>query len=329
MTGFKALWFEGPGRVGFREEKLGRLGPHEVTLQTRYSAVSKGSEALVLKGAVAPGHGLFAASSERKACFPFPYGYQVVGEVVEVGEKVSETLLGRWAFGFLPHAAYHQVEVSQLCFLPPDLDPIYGSFLGQMETAVNVVWDLRPYYREGVVVSGIGLLGGFVSVLLRSMGNEVYGLDPVPGKIERLKGIGGHGLREGEKSFALGVETSGHWDALLELTRVVGQGGRIVVASWYGDQALVPVLGTDFHRKKQTLYSSQVSELDPRLPQGLDKAYRLRCAKEALQALPQGFISFQKVPFLEAEAVYEQLLAGRWTESEVVFCYERGGGADV
>ena len=46
----EALWYVGPGRAEIREEKLAPLTPHHLRVRALYGALSRGTEALVLRG---------------------------------------------------------------------------------------------------------------------------------------------------------------------------------------------------------------------------------------------------------------------------------------
>ena len=61
------------------------------------------------------------------------------------------------------------------------------------------------------------------------------------------------------------IEASGQPRALDDATAAAAQEGRVVVVSWYGTRRAELALGGDFHRKRLTLKSSQVSNLDPSL----------------------------------------------------------------
>jgi threonine dehydrogenase-like Zn-dependent dehydrogenase len=69
----------------------------------------------------------------------------------------------------------------------------------------------------------------------------------------------------GETGADVVIEASGEPRALNDAVKVAGQEGRVVVVSWYGTKRADLALGSDFHRKRLTLKSSQVSSLDPSL----------------------------------------------------------------
>src|SRR5262245_56052798 len=80
----RAFWVEAEARGAIREVTLPALAPGFARVRARYSAISRGTEALVWAGRVP------VSERERMRCpfqegdFPFPvkYGYASVGRVV-------------------------------------------------------------------------------------------------------------------------------------------------------------------------------------------------------------------------------------------------------
>ena len=63
----------------------------------------------------------------------------------------------------------------------------------------------------------------------------------------------------------LAIEVSGNPDALRDRARTVGARGRSLVASWYGTKDVALPLGGEFHRRRLTIRSTQVSTIPARL----------------------------------------------------------------
>jgi threonine dehydrogenase-like Zn-dependent dehydrogenase len=61
------------------------------------------------------------------------------------------------------------------------------------------------------------------------------------------------------------IEASGQPRALDDAFAAAAHEGRVVAVSWYGAKRADLALGSDFHRKRLTLRSSQVSNMDPSL----------------------------------------------------------------
>ena len=78
-----ALWYVGAGRAEIRNEPLAEPGPGEVRVRALFSAISRGTERLVLTGRVPPSEFERMRVPFMGGNFPFPvkYGYATVGRV--------------------------------------------------------------------------------------------------------------------------------------------------------------------------------------------------------------------------------------------------------
>src|SRR5207342_787214 len=85
----QALWYVGPGRAEIRPERLPALAVDQVRVRTLYSAISRGTEALIATGRVPESEYQRMRAPFMGGSFPFPvkYGYAAVG-VVEAGPEV-------------------------------------------------------------------------------------------------------------------------------------------------------------------------------------------------------------------------------------------------
>ncbi|HMI16907.1 MAG TPA: dehydrogenase, partial [Bradyrhizobium sp.] len=92
----QALWYSGPGQAEIRQETLAPPEVGEVRVRALYSAVSRGTEALVLAGRVPQSEFERMRAPFMAGNFPFPvkYGYATVGRI----EGGTEALRGRTVF---------------------------------------------------------------------------------------------------------------------------------------------------------------------------------------------------------------------------------------
>ena len=79
----EALWYVGPGRAEIREERLKPLADGHVRVRALYSAISRGTEALIAAGRVPASEYQRMRAPFMGGTFPFPvkYGYATVGRV--------------------------------------------------------------------------------------------------------------------------------------------------------------------------------------------------------------------------------------------------------
>ena len=306
----RAFWTMSPGQGELREEELRSPGPDEVLVQTRFSAVSRGTESLVFNGRVPE------SEYERMRCpfqageFPGPvkYGYANVGVVREGPAE----LRNRAVFCLFPHQTAYVVPAHAVVPLPEQVPPERAVLAANLETAVNAIWDAAPRLGDRVTVVGAGVLGCLCAYLLaRHLGVEVELVDV---SAERAAIA-----RQLRVSFALpeaaGAErdlvlhTSASEAGLRRALELAAPGATVLELSWFGDVEPRVPLGRAFHQRRLVLRSSQVGTVSPRARARFDFRARLAlalklCADPALDALFDGESSFETLP-----AVMSQLSA--------------------
>jgi len=212
--------------------------------------------------------------------FPVKYGYASVGRVVDAGSGVSGLAEGDLVFAFNPHETCYTVPATVVIRLPREPDPRIGIFAANVETALNSLLDAAPRLGERVVVIGQGVVGLLITQLVRKAGASLIITSDLYEKRRQLSLSAGadvaldpsaESLAERVSALTGGVgadvviEASGQPRALDDAIAAAAHEGRVVVVSWYGTKRAELNLGGDFHRKRLTLKSSQVSNLDPSL----------------------------------------------------------------
>ena len=275
-----SLWFTAPGTVELRVSTVRPPGPDEVRIAALFSGISHGSEMMVYRGEVPTDLSLDSTLPTLQGSFSFPvkYGYASVGRAVDVGNGISELAEGDLVFAYNPHETYYTVPASVVIKLPPELEPRIGIFAANVETAVNALLDAAPRLGERVVVIGQGVVGLLITQLVRKAGASLIVTSDLFEKRRRLSLSAGadvavdpstEDLSERVSALTRGtgadvvIEASGQPRALDDAVRVATHEGRVVIVSWYGIKRAGLALGSDFHRKRLTLKSSQVSNLDP------------------------------------------------------------------
>ncbi|MEK6303613.1 MAG: zinc-binding alcohol dehydrogenase [Acidobacteriota bacterium] len=277
-----SVWFTSPRTVELRAANANPPVAGEVRVEALYSGISHGSEMMVYRGEVPPELALDSSLTTLQGSFSFPvkYGYASVGRVVDVGSGVSELIEGEIVFAFNPHETCYTVPATVLIKLPSELDPRLGVFAANVETAVNLLLDAAPRLGERVVVIGQGVVGLLITQLARKAGASLVITSDLYENRRRLSLSAGADMALDPSSESLGecvsamtggtgadivIEASGQPRALDDAVKVAAAEGRVVVVSWYGTKRADLALGSDFHRKRLTLKSSQVSNLDPSL----------------------------------------------------------------
>jgi threonine dehydrogenase-like Zn-dependent dehydrogenase len=259
-----AFWITASHKGDFREEALPEPGPADVMVRTRYSALSRGTEALVFRGEVPPSEYKRMRAPFQAGDFPAPvkYGYINVGEV----ECGPAELVGRLVFCLYPHQTRFVVPAADVLPLPQDLPPGRAVLAANLETAVNGLWDLSLNIGDRIAVVGGGAVGCLVAWLAGQIpGCQVQLIDTNPGRAEIADALGvGFALPEDAKPDAdRVVHCSGSANGLATALRSAGFEATVLEMSWYGMQVVAVPLGEAFHAQRLCLRSSQVGAVAP------------------------------------------------------------------
>lgn len=202
------------GEMTIQEVPMPTLSPGVVMVRNHYSLISAGTEGTTVKSAR---KNLLAKAKERpkdvkmvldmlrkqgpvqtyravmkKLDAYSPLGYSSAGEVIAVGEGITEFTVGDLAAcagaGYANHAEIVAVPVNLCVKLAPDTDLKSAAYntLGAIALQGLRQADLR--LGESCAVIGLGLLGELTSVMLRASGVKAFGIDVNPTAVERAKG---------------------------------------------------------------------------------------------------------------------------------------------
>lgn len=327
MTQATELWFTAPHQIELRQRRLPPLAADQVLVQSRYSAISAGTEMLIYRGelpqALASDSSIDALAGTL--AYPLQYGYALVGQVIAQGEAVSDQWLHQDVFAFHPHATHFITTTSALLRLPTGLNPIEATLLPNMETAVSMVMDGRPLIGERVAIFGQGVVGLLTTALLAQFPlAELVTVDGLAARRTVSAEFGATKTNTPDQplaDFDLVYELSGAPAALDQAIAACGYGGRIVVGSWYGSKPVTLDLGSHFHRNHIRLISSQVSTLAAAWRGRWDKARRFEVALQQLANTDVAQLAKQRVPFHDAAHAYHQIDRKLSTHPQTIFDY--------
>jgi len=324
----RALWFTAPGAVDVRPVELPTLAADEVRVATRCSGISAGTELLAFRGhlpadlAIDESIGALGGSFD----YPFRYGYSSVGEVEAVGDQVDDVSIGDQVFAFHPHQTRFDAAPADL--VPIDgLDPRAAVLLPYVETALQVTLDCGAVFGETVAVSGLGVLGTLVSLLLQRAGADVVAAEPQPWRRDIAARVGIRAVEPDDVAeviddkVPLAVECSGNAAALAPLLDLVSHEGTVLVASWYGTNPVTLPLGGSFHRRRLTIRSSQVSTIPAAASGRWTHRRRILHARDLAADLPLAELATHVVPFESPADGYRLLDAGAPGVMHVAFGY--------
>lgn len=258
----RAFWIASPEHGEIRAEQLAAPSADEVIVRALYSAVSRGTEALVFQGRVPASEYQRMRAPFQSGDFPAPvkYGYANVGQV----EQGPPGLLHQNVFALYPHQTRYVVPAHAVYVLPETVPPHRAVLAANAETAINGLWDGRPQVGDRITIVGGGAVGCLVAWLAgRIPGCEVELVDINSRResVARALGVRFAGCDRASGDRDVVVHASGSAAGLDLALRVAGFEATIVEMSWYGNQAIPIALGEAFHARRLTLKSSQVGSV--------------------------------------------------------------------
>ncbi|MFA9444638.1 zinc-binding alcohol dehydrogenase [Egicoccus sp. AB-alg6-2] len=285
----QVVQFTAPHEVALVDEDPVPLPAGHVRVRTWYSGISAGTEMTAYRGSNPylsktwdEARRLFVAGEPR---FAYPlrgWGYQEVGEVVEVAADVTEPRTGEVVFGIWGHRSEAVVPVGKLAAqrMPAGTDPIHGVFARLGAIALNAVLAAEVHLGEDVAVFGQGVIGLLATRLAIRSGARVHAIDGFAqrlrlahrmGAVTTLTADTAGGVAEAlrvatdDRGVDTAIELSGNHHALHEAVRSVGADGTVVAASFYQGDAVGLRLVEEFHHNRVRILSSQIGGTPPAL----------------------------------------------------------------
>lgn len=298
----EALFYTGVGRAEIRRVALAPLGPGEVEVETLHTALSRGTERLVLEGRVPEAERGRMRAPFQEGDFPFPvkYGYAAVGRVA----AGPEALAGRSVFALFPHQTRFRLPAAAVVPLPGGVPPARAVLAANAETALNALWDAGIAPGSRVAVVGAGLVGCLIAGLLSVRADlEVTLADVVAERagIAHELGVTFRHPNALADDHAVAFHTSATAAGLEAAIAALAFEGRVIELSWYGDARVSVALGGAFHSRRLAILSSQVGQVAAPRRASTTHRDRLAAALDALadprlDALVTGVVPFRALP---------------------------------
>jgi NADPH:quinone reductase-like Zn-dependent oxidoreductase len=303
----RAFWITSPGHGEIRRETVPAPAEGDVVIRTMYTAISRGTEALVFQGRVPVSEYGRMRAPFQAGDFPGPlkYGYANVGCV----EHGPPDLVNQHVFVLFPHQKRYTVPSDSVFVLPEGVPPHRAVLAANLETAINGLWDARPQIGDRVAVVGGGTVGCLVAWLAgRIPGCEVELVDINPQRAVIAQALGVRFARPEAASDGadLVIHASGSPAGLQLALSLAAFEATIAELSWYGDQPVTVALGQAFHARRLTLKSSQVGTVAPSQRARWNPRRRMQLAlaaltEPALDVLITGENEFDQLPQVMAD----------------------------
>jgi 2-desacetyl-2-hydroxyethyl bacteriochlorophyllide A dehydrogenase len=309
----RAVTFVAPRAVEVRELQLPQPADGQLLVRTLYSGVSAGTELLAYRGEIDPQLVLdssISALSDRFS-YPFRYGYSCVGRVEYSRASTEE---GAVVFAFHPHQDRFVVDAADTVPLGT-IDPRLGTLFPLVETALQITLDAGQVMEQLVIILGLGAVGILTAALLLRAGARVVAAEPKPWRREAAAALGIRTVLPEDleqlvtaetdgTGVPMVIEVSGNPAALAAALPLLAHEGTALVASWYGLRPVTLPLGGEFHRRRLTIRSTQVSTIPARLAGTWTRDRRQATARRLLNELPVQALATHVFPFTDAAAGY-------------------------
>jgi 2-desacetyl-2-hydroxyethyl bacteriochlorophyllide A dehydrogenase len=315
----RTVRFVAPYQVDLGEVDVPEPRDGQLLVRAEHSGISAGTEMLAFRGELDPGlpRDETLGSLSGTFTYPFPYGYAVVGRVERSLGGIPD---GARVFAFHPHQDLLVVDEADVIELD-GVDARLAALLPLVETGLQISLDAAPRLGEHVVVLGLGCVGTLAAAMLARAGArvlasepdaarrgaaQVFGVDAVtPPELEAR-------VREatGGRGADTVVEATGSPAALAGALALLAHEGTALVCSWYGTKPVSLPLGADFHRRRLTIRSSQVSTIPSALAGRWDRARRRAVARALLAQLPLAALATHEFPFEGAADAYAAIDRG-------------------
>ena len=330
----KGVIFTQPRTLAFESYEDLPLGPRELRVRTLYSGISAGTEMTAYRGSNPylsknwdAKNRLFLSSEAPSQPYPLSgWGYEEVGEVIEVHPDVTSLKVGDIVYGTWGHRTHHilQEEYASQRIKPKELDPILAIYSHLGPIALNGILDANIHVGETVAVFGLGVVGQVIAQLARLSGARVIGVDLIEKRLQLARELGaiedGFNPRDGSpaekiKTLTDGrgadvtIEVTGSAKALHEAMRATAYSARVVALGFFQGEAQGLMLGEEFHHNRISLVCSQISNVDPALSYRWD---RLRLIHTIMDLQARGDLNLRPVithviPFKEAAQGFQIL----------------------
>ncbi len=310
----KALYFTHPYKVEVRAEQLRQQSGSQL-ITSKIIGISHGSESHLYRNTFPRGNTADEVPGiDESMEYPIKYGYMNAG-LTPRGEKV---------FAFFPHQDKFFYPQDQLIYFPDSYAFEDIVLYPSVETAYTIVLDTAPLPGERILIIGQGMIGLLIAeILAEEPGLHVAALEPDTYR-RRLSSQLGLPTADPSRTDPADLEStvrglfhnqlpdkiihvSGSEQGLQQAIDCAAFETLIIEASWHGGRTVQLNLGENFHRKRLTIRSSQVSTLASRLGSRWNRQRRTAEVREWLKRIGPSKYVTHRIPLSQAAEAYSLL----------------------
>lgn len=320
-----AIVFPQSGQVELRPCSVPELAPDEFLVHTEFSGVSQGTEVWTYQG------------KRPELQFPTIPGYQSVGTIMQVGERVERYKVGQRVLvrtnrlssdfpGTWMGAHASILVAKEAAIVPENCDSVGAAVCALAAVSLRGIRMINIELGDVVAVTGQGLIGQCSAQLAKLRGAIVIATDLNETRLKLSRkfsadmavNVGHDSLRSAvEKLRPKGadavIETTGRSDQFSSCAEVLRWEGHLLLQGWYPNP-----ISFDFH---------QTHMKKPRI--AVTCGFDLREVETCLSLLSYGKLKLRElvthvVPVKEAPEIYAALSKGDESYCGVVFDWRDG-----
>ena len=278
-----------PGReqVAFREYESAALQPGEIRVKTLFGAAKTGSEMAAYlgyansRGAYDEEYHIFRAGQPMFR-YPVGLGNTCVGEIIELGEGVTDLNLGQRVFRYGHFREEHVWLADEVRTLPEGVSWKAAVCLDPTDFALGAVRDGHVRIGDAVAVFGMGAIGLIALQLAKLAGAyPVIAVDPLENRravalecgadlvLDPTECDAGLEIKEAtdKRGADVCIEYSGSHLALQAALRGVAYNSVVVAGAWPGAYPAGLDLGAEAHfNQPRIIFSRSCSVPNPDYP---------------------------------------------------------------
>jgi 2-desacetyl-2-hydroxyethyl bacteriochlorophyllide A dehydrogenase len=231
------------------------VGPDQVLVETRYSAISPGTELAFLHH-----------KPNTPGKYPYYPGYSASGRILTAGEAVDSLEVGQRVACQIPHASQYVVSASKCLPIPESVNDLDASVFRLVSIALQGVRKAQIQLGWDVAVVGLGPIGNIAGQLCRASGAaRVEGIDPIPWRRDLALRCGFDTATDSvrrqirEDGYDCVIEATGVPEAIPAAFQLAKTLGHVVLLGSTRGETLNVNFYRDVHKKGLTIFGAHNS----------------------------------------------------------------------
>ncbi len=265
----KRLIITAPRRAEFEEVMMPVCPSNGLLVRARVTAISTGTEIRVYRVVPVDAAGQYIHAN-IPLVYPIENGYSMVGDVIEVGDQVTNFAPGDRVFAPATHREIAAVPALDAIKLPANIPDEHAVFVNILEVSHIALRKGSPTPGDTLGIIGQGVIGLAALAYGQAFGFRTLVIDKEETRLAIARRMGaGLALSLDAPDFTqqvldftegygadLVLEAASTWAAIQMSMDIVSKGGKVVVVARHTDQPQFSAVGDPYLQKDITLLTS-------------------------------------------------------------------------